>query len=481
MTAGRALGEGGVSAAVEKEDRLLAAFQARGDRLPQPFGEDARSASRRGVLRVLSRALAGVGAQVDEFHRRESVARHPFLEFEQVITPGPRILPALEGRRRGAEHAQPPFQPRAHDRDGTGVVTRHIGLLVAALVLLVDDDRAQIPDRREHRRARADRDPLPPLAQAAPGVEAFPVREPGVQHGDLVAEAGAEALHGLGRESDLRDEEDAGAAQRELTLQHFQVDGGLARARHAAQERDAPRRIEALEIFHDLGLVRRQGEPGFRFHRSGERIPLYLALHKLREAPLHEPVEHAPAEAELLQQVPDACLPADRLERLVQLALPLRPPEGAVAFAQRSQFAHKPQHALGARPCGAPSAGPGPERTRGEGRSQNNAERRHVVVRDPPAEIEERRVDHGGFVEDAPQLPQSGFPFPIRPQPEAIHDSDRRPAVERHANPHARFHGADERGGDRVGERTEERPRDRHLANAGGACLPRRLHAAAFA
>ena len=302
-----------------------------------------------------------------------------------------------------------------------------------------------------------------------------------MQHRDLVAETGSETLHRLGRERDLRHEEDAGAAHCELSLQHFEIDGGLARARHAAQERDLPRRVQAFEVADDASLVRGQREPGLRFHRAGERIPLHLALHELRQAPVHEPVEHAPAETELLREMPDARLAADRLEHLVQLALPLRTPEGAVALAQRSQLAHKPQHALGARPRRAPPAGPGPERTRGEGRSQHHAERRHVVVRDPAAEVEEGRVEHRRLVEDAAQLAQAGFPSPVRPQPEAVHDPDGRPAAERYANPHSRLHGADERGGDRVRERAEERPRDRHLANAGGARLPHRIPAGGFA
>ena len=67
--------------------------------------------------------------------------------------------------------------------------------------------------------------------QVQPGVEALAQAHPRVQHGDPVAEVGAEAADGLRRQGDLRDENEGRLAldereflqgRRELELEEFQ-------------------------------------------------------------------------------------------------------------------------------------------------------------------------------------------------------------------------------------------------------------------
>ncbi len=75
-------------------------------------------------------------------------------------------------------------------------------------MLLVDHDQAEVADRREDRRAGPDADPRLARAQTHPLVEARARRQSRVKHGDLLAEALAEACEGLGSERDLRHEHD---------------------------------------------------------------------------------------------------------------------------------------------------------------------------------------------------------------------------------------------------------------------------------
>ena len=85
-------------------------------------------------------------------------------------------------------------------------------------MLLVDDDQADVGERREHRRARPDADARLARAQPEPLVVALALTEPRVQHRDDVAEARLEPPDGLGREADLGHEHDRAAAGGERRL-----------------------------------------------------------------------------------------------------------------------------------------------------------------------------------------------------------------------------------------------------------------------
>src|SRR6185436_11621338 len=121
---------------------------------------------------------------------------------------------------------------RTHDRDLARMIARRLALLVAALVLLVDDDRAEIPERREDRGPRSHRNAFLPTTQGEPGVVPLPIAERRVQHGDHVAEHESEAIHGLWRERDLRHEHDRGLATvTHDALEQLDVDERLSTAR----------------------------------------------------------------------------------------------------------------------------------------------------------------------------------------------------------------------------------------------------------
>ena len=102
------------------------------------------------------------------------------------------VLPALERRRGRAEHDHRAGELGAHHGDVARVVARRFFLLVALVVLLVDEDQAEIGRGREDRRARADDDGRIAATDAPPLLAALFGRERGVQQRDALPEGGIE-------------------------------------------------------------------------------------------------------------------------------------------------------------------------------------------------------------------------------------------------------------------------------------------------
>ena len=178
-----ALHERRVAAPVQQEDALLASSTRRSpsaqlERLAQHAANPAAPRRARFVARAFVRrsttSTRGSAPPPTRAGKRE-----------QPVLPRARVLPALEAWRRAAEHAHGAGLARPHDRDLARVVARRFALLVARLVLLVHDDRAEIGKRGEDRRPRADRDAPFAAAQREPRVVALAVAEAGVQHRDL--------------------------------------------------------------------------------------------------------------------------------------------------------------------------------------------------------------------------------------------------------------------------------------------------------
>ncbi len=134
-------------------------------------------------------------------------------------------------------------------------------------MLFVDDDEAEVDERREHRRARADHDAHLAARDGAVGEEPLPRREPGVQHGDLLAgEAPLDARDRLSGEPDLRHEEQDRATGLQCGLRGLEVDLGLAAAGDAVQEhlvtglRLAQDAVQRAPLFvQQVGDVRERG------------------------------------------------------------------------------------------------------------------------------------------------------------------------------------------------------------------------------
>ena len=159
-----------VAAAVEQDDDLLAAIE-RGLRLfEQAAGEELFLAGDAELL-----------AHVDHLDLRQRPLLHALEHLHQRVAAALGIVPALERGRRGAEDDCTAEEFRAHHGDVATVVARCLLLLIAAVVLLVDENQAEVGHGCEDGRARADNDARLTATDAVPLLGAFVGRELRVQ------------------------------------------------------------------------------------------------------------------------------------------------------------------------------------------------------------------------------------------------------------------------------------------------------------
>ena len=126
----------------------------------------------------------------------------------------------------------------ADHRHVAGVVDDAFLLLEGGLVLLVDDDQAEVGERQEQRGAGADNHGRGAVGDGAPGGAAGARGQVGVPDGGGDAEAALEALQPLGGEGDFRQQHQRLAALAEAFGDGFQVDLGLAGAGDAVEQGD---------------------------------------------------------------------------------------------------------------------------------------------------------------------------------------------------------------------------------------------------
>jgi len=130
---------------------------------------------------------------------------------------------------------------RAFNGDVAGVVAGGGVLFVRGFVFFVDNDHAEVGQRREDGGAGADDDAGAALADFLPFVVAFAGGEVAVEDGDeglmgAAAEAGFEAFDGLGGEGDFGDENDGALAAGEGVGDGLEVNFGFAAAGDAVEE-----------------------------------------------------------------------------------------------------------------------------------------------------------------------------------------------------------------------------------------------------
>jgi hypothetical protein len=139
-------------------------------------------------------------------------------------------------------------------------------------VLLVDDDEANVGERRKERGAGAHHHVDGTLAHEVPLVEALAGGQARVEHGHVVAKARAEAAHGLRRERDLWHEDQGAFARGKRALDGLEVDLGLAGTGDAVHENHVSRRAGAGLVNGSNGCELAFCEAlGTRGVRRGER------------------------------------------------------------------------------------------------------------------------------------------------------------------------------------------------------------------
>ncbi len=214
-----------VAAPVEKQQRLLALRERFAERVDE---------HRRQPAALLRRVLAQVdGRDLGHLDAGEAARKH-----DVAVAAGARVDVALDRRRRGSEDHREFAEAAAHHAHVARLIVDAVVLLEALIVLLVDDDETEILEGQEQRRARADDDAGLAGRCRAPGAAALGVGKGRVPFDRCASETRLEAVHELAGERDLgqHDQRLAPAAQR---LGHgLVVDLGLARARHAVEQRD---------------------------------------------------------------------------------------------------------------------------------------------------------------------------------------------------------------------------------------------------
>ena len=177
--------------------------------------------------------------QISHHHLRQCLLVVPLRQLQQVIVPLPCAVIRLHRGCGGAEKQPCALQRTAVFRHIAGVVARGVFRLVRPLLLLVHDDKPQLFQRREHRRAGAQHDMC--LAAAQPLELVVPLRHPqsAVEQRHLMPEIGGEPRHHLGRQRDLRNEDHHGLPPLQQLLRQTDVHHSLAAAGNAPQQRNA--------------------------------------------------------------------------------------------------------------------------------------------------------------------------------------------------------------------------------------------------
>ena len=180
-------------------------------------------------------------AQVGDPNRRQDCVSRALGHLD--ARPGGTVIRATEAaieglsrRRGGAQHERTAVAPRHLGRHLARVVTRAGALLIAGLVLLVDDDEAQVVKRAKERRAGAHDHARGTAGDHIPLVQALAGRKARMEHGDRLTKARAKAADGLGRQRDLGHEHARRATGCEHALDGGEVHLGFAGAGDAVDK-----------------------------------------------------------------------------------------------------------------------------------------------------------------------------------------------------------------------------------------------------
>lgn len=152
---------------------------------------------------------------------------------------GDGVEVAFDGGGGGAEDDGGSLDVSAYHGEIAAVVFRWVFLFVSGFVFFIDEDETEVRKGGKDGGASSNYHAGLSLADAVPFVEAFALGEGGVKNGDefgSFAEAGLEALNGLGSEGDFGKENDDGFASGEGGLGGLEVDFGFARASDAVEE-----------------------------------------------------------------------------------------------------------------------------------------------------------------------------------------------------------------------------------------------------
>ena len=210
-------------------------------------------------------------------------------QFHQLILALLCAVKRLHRRSCAAEHDGDVQGAAKSKRNLACMIGGPILVLIRWLVLFVEDDEAEVGQRREDGRARPDHHVNLARPDAPPLVVAFAGTQRAVDDGDAARKAAREALHGLRGERDFRHQHDATLAPRNHSGQCLQIDLRLAASRYAMQQNGrALRRVSQDGIHRSLLIGRERQRFAAGDSEAEQGVALHLGLLDDENAFLHE-------------------------------------------------------------------------------------------------------------------------------------------------------------------------------------------------
>ena len=197
--------------------------------------------------------------------------------------------------------------------------------LVAAVLLLVQDQKTQVRQGRENGAPGPQDHPRPPLPQAFPLVVALTEPKGAVKHHHFTAEVSGEAPHHAGGQDDLRHQHHGAPAPVQAGLDQLEIDLRLAAAGDALQQGGGglPGVQVGQQVVIGPPLLLVQGDGRRRGQVRGLRHPEDLLLRQADEARLGQGLHRPGGRPGLVAELVEGGLPRRQEE-----AQDRRPPRG---------------------------------------------------------------------------------------------------------------------------------------------------------
>ena len=199
-------------------------------------------------------------------------------------------------------------------------------LLVAALMLLVDNDQGKVSKGRKGSAAHADKHLCRACAHPVPHVAALVLRQLAVRHCDIIPEPGLKALHQLRRQRNLRHEHQHLTSCVHRMRRRTQVNLCLTAARNALQQKGLSRGHIRRRIYlrHRRLLLVRKLQVFLALRRTLIAVAQNALAACVSKAALRQLTQHRAARS-LLRQLAHAQRLVSRSQKLQRQLLRLRP------------------------------------------------------------------------------------------------------------------------------------------------------------
>ena len=308
------LGDGLVAPAVEQQDGLLFRFQIAADGIFERQADLARVAG------------GQLGPHIDDLDMGQRVAAVPLGQPHQLGAPMLGCKVALGAGGRAGQQEQCPILGRALPGHLVGGVAGRGFGTVGVLLLLVDDDEADVFQRREDGAAGAHHDVGPAVLDHLPLEQPFRVVEGRVLHGHPPAELALQPQDHLGGQADLRYKHQRPPPQLQTPLDELEEDQRFAAAGHAVEQRRMGFGIfEVRQQGIVCGLLFARQKDGVVFQRDARiQVDGFVHLAAFQHALGAEIVQHSPADALFFEFGLGALSPAQQGHRRQLLGRRLR-------------------------------------------------------------------------------------------------------------------------------------------------------------